>query len=345
MTFRLALYGFRGLRLLDEANPGSSQGTVSSPTPGSSTPATSGQNGSTSPGAPSTPASTTPSTPAATPAAPGAAPGATPATPATPAEGGFDFNSIFEAPLEEPVVLPPQPAPVAQPAQAAPPPPVAQPAAAPVVPGEPPVAQQAQGPQDPAQQSQRPLFDPADPISIARALKENESAAIDHVASTVFALRPEELTALEQDVAGMVPKLLAKVLVTAQQQTLSQLGRFMPMMIQRHQEVIQRHTASVNEFYKAWPAIDQTKHDLVVREMGARYRQMNPNATTAQMIKDLGPFVMMRVGIPLTGQTLAPAKAAPVAAAVQTPFVPAGPGSVGLNAPAEAGQYDYLGGQ
>lgn len=345
MTFRLALYGFRGLRLLDEANPGSSQGTVSSPTPGSSTPATSGSNGSTSPGAPSTPASTTPAAPASSGTAPGAAPGATPATPA-PAETGFDFNSIFEAPsLEEPVVLPPQPAPTAQPAQPAAPAAPVQTPAAPVALAEPPVAQQAQGPQDPAQQSQRPLFDPADPISIARALKENEVAAIDHVASTVFALRPEELQALEQDVAGMVPKLLAKVLVTAQQQTLSQLGRFMPMMIQRHQEVIQRHTASVNEFYKAWPAIDQTKHDLVVREMGARYRQMNPNATTAQMIKDLGPFVMMRVGIPLTGQALAPQRAAPVAAAVQTPFVPAGPGSVGLNAPAEAGQYDYLGGQ
>jgi len=210
------------------------------------------------------------------------------------------------------------------------------------------VAQQAQVPQEPTQQPpavgrQSPLFDPADPISIARALKENEAAAIDHVAQTVFALRPEELQALEADVAGTVPKLLAKVMVTTQQQVLSQLGRFVPMMIQRHQEVVQRHTASVGEFYKAWPQIEQAKHDLVVREMGAQYRQMNPNATTAKMIQDLGPFVMMRLGIPLTGQVLAPRQNAPAAA--QQPFVPAGPGSVGHQTPIEPGAYDYLGGQ
>ena len=201
MKYRLPLF----------APDGAGSGTSTAPTPSSDLPET----------AP-TPAPSPSSAPAATPSgdsplAP--TPKSTPTPESSPSPDlGFDYSSIFEGP--SPVVVPVQPAvqpgtppAVATSAEPSPTPPAAVPAV------EPKDAQTTEGQQGspPAgalapPSGQGPQYNPADPLSLARALQENEAEAIEHVAKTMFALSPEDIGALEADVAGTVPKLLAKVM-------------------------------------------------------------------------------------------------------------------------------------
>lgn len=207
----------------------------------------------------------------------------------------------------------------------------------------------------PAAPTQSPQFDPADPLSLAQALSrpENTAAAIEHLANGVLKLSPQDLEALESDPGSAIPKLLARSVVFAQQQMLTQLGNIVPLMIQGQQKVAQAHEQSLAKFYSSWPGLDRGKHHEKVVEMGIRYRQMFPNSTLDQMIEHLGPLVLTSVGIPLTAMTKVGSTAP--ATPVQTPqaapqikpngFVPAAPGAVVQTQQVEADPFSYMGGQ
>jgi hypothetical protein len=156
----------------------------------------------------------------------------------------------------------------------------------------------------------------------------------------MFVLTPEDIGNLEADVAGTVPKLLAKVMVRAQQQMFTLMSRFVPPMIQRHSVVMKKQSENVDAFYSAWPNLDKVKHGDLVQSYGAMYRKMHPDKSTADMIQDLGKMVSALVGVPIA----AAATPKPNGAAPPTPsFVPAQPGSVGDSSPPERGSYDFLG--
>lgn len=314
-----------------------------SPEDGGAAGASSGPSGGGSPasGSPSAPAAPSPSAPS-TPSPDSGAPSG---------DGlgseGFDFSSIFDAPLDTGVVdsaiptdVPAQPPGVPQvpPATAQPQQPTGQPTA--VQPGVP-------TPTDTSAAASRPHLDPGDPITLARALVEHEAAAIEHTAQSLFTLSNEEVEALETDVVGTIPKLLAKVAVKVQQQQLAQLSRIVPMMIERHARVTQRHTANEDKFYQAWPGLDRSKHGDVVRKYGAVYRAMNPQATLDKMIADLGPMVMMAAGVQ-PGQSVQPSRqgngAVPPRPLHQpSAFVPAAGGTSGMSGSTQQGVFDFLG--
>jgi hypothetical protein len=181
-------------------------------------------------------------------------------------------------------------------------------------------------------------IDEFDPAQLAQHLAANEVQAIGFVAEQMFKLSDEEREALEQDVIGTVPKLLAKVFVKSQQNVLNQLGRMIPTMIQRQTQAIQVNARNEDAFYAKWPQLDRAKHGEIVGRYAAVYRQMHPNAGLDQMIADLGPMVMMaaRVIPAVGGQGAVPGQPAALPGAPPTaangrrpppsPFVPAGAG-------------------
>lgn len=277
---------------------------------------------------------------------PGAAPSSTPAsTPSSTPSGGeagggqdFDFmTEVFgdaqsgdaaKGAVTEKVTTP-EPAPRSEPAQ------VPAPAAAPVQ--APPDAQtQPSGQQgSPTQQPETTKFDPADPISLARGLDENREAAIEHLATTAFKLDPTELEGLEVDIANTIPKLMAKTVVFAQTQFLTQLSRVVPLMIQRNNAIVKRNDENMGEFYSAWPSLDRVKHGAAVQELAVRFRQMFPSVTKEQMIEQLGPLVLTSQGLPVTPIHRGPAAASKPNGGQPRPgarspagFVPAAPGTV-----------------
>lgn len=290
-------------------------------------------------------------------------------TPASPAGGdsGQDFdhgfmNDVFGSsepatPAEpvvapvEPVVATPTPAPATPAQPVVPQPPTAPAVAQPVVPPVQPTVQPVQPGVQPSGQQGEPLkYDPADPISLARALTEPETfnAAVEHLATTAFALSPTDLEGLEVNIAQTVPRLLAKAVVYMQTQMLTNLSRIVPMQIQRHQAVTQVHDKNLGEFYSAWPSLSKDKHEKLVNDTATLYRKMNPQASKDQMIQHVGQMVLANAGLPI----VAMAKAAAAAAAPASPtapapkpaaFVPAAPGTVANVTAVPDSPWDFMG--
>lgn len=247
----------------------------------------------------------------------------------------LDFNSIFEFSEDGDVAGVSQPGqPPVQPTAPQPEPPKPAPAAQPqapvsevqeVAPGQTAPAPAAVG--TPTSTSEASQLDPHDPVQIAQFLEQNGAQAIEHAAANVFKLSDQEIEALEQNPAEAIPKLLAKTFVHAQYNMLMQFGRMLPNMIQRTTQAQLRHRENEDKFFTRWPQIDATKHRDIVNQLGAVYRQMNPQATLEQMVEDLGPFVMMKLGIRPDAMPAAPQgqRPAPGSRVQPTPFQPAGP--------------------
>jgi hypothetical protein len=162
-------------------------------------------------------------------------------------------------------------------------------------------------------------------------------------------LEPKELEELEVDVAGTVPKLLAKAVVFAQTQFLTQLSRVVPLMIQRQAKVTETHQKNLSEFYSAWPTLDAARHGPVVQELAVRFRQLFPGVSKEQMIEQLGPMVLANAGLPIVamhkgaaqprqnGGQQRPAQAKSVG------FVPAAPGTVAQSTTVPEDPWSFMG--
>lgn len=301
--------------------------------------------------APSTPSSpssdgasgTSSTTPASSPGSSSASPPATPSDSSTdtggaPSGEAFDFGAIFDAPTELPVVKEPAPAaPIAPQAPAVVEPPVTPQAPVQTAPTTPVPTTPTPAAPAPTPTAPRAVeLDTFDPAALGQHLASNEAAAVAFAAENVFRLSPEDIEALETNVVEAVPKLLARVMVKSQLNTLGQLARIIPAMIQRQTEVVRQNTENETKFYGRWPDIKQDQHADLVRKYAAVYRQMHPNVTLDQMVEDLGPMIMMAAkivpqvgGAPVTGQTAramtpAPANGRPPP---PPPFAPAGAGA------------------
>jgi len=220
----------------------------------------------------------------------------------------------------------------------------------PEVPATPPGPQAA----TPGQQPESPRLDAADPYSLVQHLEANEQVVTDHVADTLFRLTPEEVEALETNAVAAVPKLFAKAFVTTQKNMLTQLGRLIPQMLQRHGEMVRRNATNEGKFYQRWPQLNAETHGQTVRSYAATYRAMHPHVSLEQMIEAIGPMVMMAAnvqpGAPANGggpaSPMAPAPAGPNGRPPQPPpFVPAqgGPAAPSTQVEPEAWEAMFLG--
>jgi hypothetical protein len=257
-----------------------------------------------------------------------------------------DFDAIFsgggaepqEQPLSQPAATP------SAPSQSAQPQPAAQPAAPPVQP--PPAVPTAAQPQAPAATDtptsaspSGPQIDPYDPGALAQYLAQNESEAIAHVASNHFKLTDKEIEALENNPVEVIPQLLAKAYVRAQRGALEQMGRLIPGMLQRQTAVMKKGQEHESKFFARWKDhLNPETHGETVRDLAVKYRQMNPQVPTEQMMEDVGLMAMVKLGIrpglvapgaPTQPSAMLPAGSRPQA----SPFQPAGPVAGGATQP------------
>lgn len=273
----------------------------------------------------------------------------------------FDFGSMF-GPDDTSDPIGSLAAPPADVTSAPPPPaaateglpglPKAEPKAEAAAPAASPAAQAApEQATPPTQQAAPAALDRFDPVQLGNYLAQNEPAALE-MASQIFALSDSEKEALETDVIGTIPKLLARVFVKSQQNLLAQMGSMIPIMMQRQMEMMKRHTANEEKFYAAWPGIDRSKYHDSVMKYAAVYRQMHPQASLDQMIADLGPMIMMahKIVPQMSGQVAggrSPANPAHNAGAngrspPPAPFVPAGAGPVSAAKPAQLEAWEAM---
>lgn len=191
-----------------------------------------------------------------------------------------------------------------------------------------------------------PSLTPADPMAIARVMRENEPALVEHLAQTEFALSPEDIQGLEEDAVAYTPKLLARTYVRMQQNMMAQLARVVPAMLTAHQEVSKRSEKSENAFFERWPGLKKEEFLPEVRRAAQMYRRMNPQASREEMIDELGQILSIKLKVPLTGvPTPRPAVPNGQPRAVQTtpPFRPAMGGPAAVPTPQEADPWAGLG--
>lgn len=313
--------------------PDGPSGGSAEPSGGASAP--SGEGGGASPSPPSSsPSGATPSDGGQSRTSPSSEPGGgeahqpPPASPSPGVDPFADFAGMGEPaidPFDEPAPPaeppPAEPKPQEPPAQAAPATPAPATAAAPAA-AEPPAAAPPTGPQEP--------LSLAEPERIGQALAANFDTLVQHLAQNQFKLSEQDLQALETDAPAHIPTLLARVYLQTQQNMYQQLGRVIPHMVSKQMQTLKRNMENEGAFYGAWPSLDRTKHGAIVQRAAVMYRQMNPQASREQMIKDLGPIVMQAAGVPLTAMSNGQQPPqVPQTRVPQPPFRPALPGSVG----------------
>lgn len=242
-------------------------------------------------GEPEAPAAEPPAAPAAEPAAPAAEPAAPAVEPAPVVPPVEAVPAVAPA---APVAAPAAAAPVAPAAPAAPVPPVGlpQPAPAPEV-----------QPQQTMEQA-------------VEARKKWRTDTIDALAKGHYNLSPELVEEIQATPEVTIPKLMARVYLDAAEAATLGVMENLPRVIASTMQNMRDAEAAETDFYKAWPALDRTKHHTAVMQLATAYRQLNPNTSKDDFIKFVGSQAIVALGL---------THAAPPAAAPAIPAAPVAP--------------------
>lgn len=273
------------------------------------------------------------STPSSAPAPAGGGGGGSPApsspepasvAPEPAGDTGFQFPD-FDSDLDNPdPVIPAAPAtPEAAPATPAP-----APAPAPEV-----AATPSPAPATPTPQPENvPAPSAGDPLALAQSIEQHRDAAIEHLAKTRFALSEAELAELETDVTAAVPKLLSRVFLEAQVNSMKFLAQAIPQMFQQQTRVSKANGDAEKKFFESHKELDinNPQHKQLVAQYAIAFRQVNPQATLDEVIKQVGVMAKTALGVAAAPAATTPtAPALPPGAPAAMPFRPA----VGSGAP------------
>lgn len=111
---------------------------------------------------------------------------------------------------------------------------------------------------------------------------------------------PEELVmAVERNPGETLPKLLAQVHMGV----MGQMQRFMSEQLPQHLTNVQERVAASerrsSEFFESWPQLksDDGKHVETVTRLGKVWRQLNPQGSKEQFIKEVGAQALVTLGL------------------------------------------------
>ena len=244
-------------------------------------------------------------------------------------EPGQETPSAEEPPAETPPEAAPEPMP--EPAAEVPPVEVPPPAPEQAAP-EPSPAE----PVTPPTPTEEPPAIPMDEVRANYAQARTEMEGI--VASQHYALDEAAMEAFDTNPAEEIPKIMARVYMDAVTGAVAHMMTHMPALVDSVVQGRATYDQAEEEFFAAWPQIDRSAHAASIAQMGQVYRQVNPNATKADFIRDVGAQVVVAFGL---GQLAAVAptpeeNATPPAA----PFKPAGQGGLGGAAPNKTNPFD-----
>lgn len=226
------------------------------------------------------------------------------------------------------------PAPAAQPAQ----PPAATPAAQPPAqPAQPPAQSPAQpavqppaAAQPPAQPAQPPVQTPAQPSAEEqqRLFAEQRAAYVQKLEQE-FAIPPEDHDALLAAPHEVLPKLAARVQVSAVETVVALVRQNLPALVNA---ALQQRTAAQKveeQFFSAWPKLNTEQGRAEATRLMELYAQQNQGKKVdlQQAINDVGLLVHAALRIPLDIPGAPPPAAA--AAPASAPPPPAQPGAAG----------------
>lgn len=262
--------------------------------------------------------------------------------------GGFDDAEEIPASPEPVAPTPPaggEPAAPVAPAPASKPD-AAAPAPAQTAPQTTPPAKQEGGPQEPQAPAGAPASSPAEPQSLVEQLDANRDAMINALAQDVFKLSKEDAEALELDVIGNTPKLLARVYYESVKTTINHIQNMVPRLIEQYMTVNKAREEVENAFYGKFTGLDKAKHHADVMQFATTFRQVNPRVTQDELWALVAASVASKYGISAqaAAQVLQGVNGgAPPRPPAQQPFAPARPGVSVRTTPEPESEFAGLG--
>ena len=201
-------------------------------------------------------------------------------------------------------------------------------------------------PAEPPTPEQRPAVTPEAEAAAAPKLSAEEVAAEyrawrggveSDLAAKHFVINDELAEELDNDPRTAIPKMMSRVYMDAVISAIGHIQANMPALVDSALRTRDATDASEANFFKAWPGLNGSEHREVINRLGTAYRQMYPNATEPEFIRDVGAQAMIALKVPM-GEPEAPqASETPTA-----PFKPAGQSAPRTGAPASMNPFDKL---
>lgn len=173
-----------------------------------------------------------------------------------------------------------------------------------------------------------PVVQPAEPTPLEEVranYQRNRDEMQNNLAKTHYAMSEEQVTRLDTGDASLIPEIAAKVYMDAVTGAVAHMLTSMPQLVQQVLDQSKTDDDFNGKFYAANPGLDPASHGVMIQQFGQAYRQVMPQASPEEFIRDVGAQVMVALRIPPPGQP--PLAEASIAAA--PPFIPAGTGSQG----------------
>lgn len=185
--------------------------------------------------------------------------------------------------------------------------------------------QQPQAPQEP-QQPQQPTQE-----QYEQQVQQAEAQWRQELAQS-YALSEDEATMLQESPAEALPQLAATMHMRVTREVFQSLQQNLPNWVNAITQSQTTNKSHEDKFFEAWPELKE--HTPLISQVGQMYRQMNPQATPEDFIKNVGAMVWAQSGLPLDqllnrqngGQQPTPPSAAPqgeVMGTVNAPVTPA----------------------
>lgn len=163
------------------------------------------------------------------------------------------------------------------------------------IPAQPPVAPGAAPAEATAPDGTPPATTP--PGDGTAALEEYRKNAVGKLES-YFALDQAAADELTTDPVAAVPKLMARTMFETIQATMQAVHHFLPQMIEQQNVRQVAAKEAEDKFFGAWPKLDRKVHNEYIRQAAAIYRQMKPQASLDDIIRDVGAQTMVAFKIP-----------------------------------------------
>lgn len=134
-----------------------------------------------------------------------------------------------------------------------------------------------------------------------------------------YTMSDEEYAEYEADPRVALPKLAAKVTIKAIEAVAANNAATFPRMFNQYALMFQAQQRDLDDFYTAWPELKDEQALTVLSRVGPMYRNLHPNASKEQYIKEVGAQIMFMLGRAKSDQDRAAEKAANGQGRVEAP--------------------------
>ena len=151
-----------------------------------------------------------------------------------------------------------------------------------------------------------------------------------------FAFSEEDAEKLRDAPDEVIPKLAAKLYLDIYQTVTNGMYKVMPQVVTAVTEQKQAREALTKSFYGKWPDLNKPEYAKVIATVSATYANLKPQATTEEVLQEVGEMAMAALKLGVTPSVEIPPVETP------PPFTPATPGGGATPPPATPPQADNV---